>query len=177
MLRGRGARCGMAAVIEVMQMNFSRFAYVAAFVLSCSTPMEALSQGVQSCKSDDVRTPIVVWNPEVNEKGQLSSEPPTGDGRIVYIEFTADEEKAGCLNAKPDQLYSFTRPTDLTEPENGGLAVNFRGNVQFANSMCTFSGFYMNEPVFGMHQGWIETYFGAVDKFKIVSSGNFCISR
>jgi len=35
----------------------------------------------------------------------------------------------------------------------------------------------MNEDVMGMHQGWIETYFGAVDKKDIVLSNDFCLVR
>jgi hypothetical protein len=35
----------------------------------------------------------------------------------------------------------------------------------------------MNEQVMGMHQGWIETYFKAVDKEKMALSDKFCLSR
>ena len=54
--------------------------------------------------------------------------------------------------------------------------MNSRGNTQFANGTCHFSGYYMNEDVQGMHQGWIETFFGAVDKKEVVMSGRYCLA-
>jgi hypothetical protein len=35
----------------------------------------------------------------------------------------------------------------------------------------------MNEDVMGIHQGWVETYFGAVDKEKVVMSDKYCLSK
>lgn len=34
----------------------------------------------------------------------------------------------------------------------------------------------MNEPVYGMHQGWGETYFGAIDEKPIVAAGHYCMA-
>ena len=104
----------------------------------------------------------------------MSSEPPQEDGQIIYIELTADADTVTCDN---EALNSFSWPNDPSDPMMGGLAVNLRGNTQFANGMCHFRGYYMNETVMGMHQGWIETYFGAIEKRKIVISGDFCLER
>lgn len=126
------------------------------------------------CKPNDDKTRIPVWTPGIDGDGNLSSDPPQKDGQVVYIEMFTDADNGEC---KDSELNSFSRPTDPKDPMQGGLAVNFRGNTQFANGTCYFRGYYMNEDVMGMHQGWIETYFKAVDKEKIVLSGNFCLSR
>jgi hypothetical protein len=126
------------------------------------------------CKPNDGKTRIPVWTPTIDGDGNLSSDPPQKDGQIVYIEMFADADKAICNDS---ELNSFSRPADLKDPMQGGLAVNFRGNTQFANGTCYFRGYYMNEDVMGMHQGWIETYFKAVDKEKIILSDKFCLSR
>lgn len=129
---------------------------------------------VPVCEAGDGRTRLPVWTPEVDSNGNLSSDPPTKDGQITFIELWTDAGKVTCNNK---ELNSFRRPTNPRDPMEGGLAVNLRGNTQFANGMCYFRGYYMNEDVMGMHQGWVETYFGAVDKEKIVLSDKFCLSR
>jgi hypothetical protein len=136
------------------------------------------AQGVlPNCAPNDTRTPVALWAPRLDDRGDLlSGPPPTGDGRIVYIEVAGDNDRQGCAAAPPDKLYSFSLPNKRGDSGAGGVAVNLRGNVQFANGYCYFSGFFMNEPVFGVHQGWTETYFGAVDKFKIIHSGRFCLA-
>jgi hypothetical protein len=58
-----------------------------------------------------------------------------------------------------------------------GLAVNFRGNNEPFDGGCRFDGFFLNEPVYGMHAGAIETYFGAIDKGRVVSTGQYCLAR
>ena len=122
----------------------------------------------------DSRRHVAVWTPDVDAEGNLSSEPPQEDGKVVYISLAADADTVTCDN---EALNSFAWPYEPGEPMGGGLAVNLRGNTQFANGICYFRGYYMNEPVMGMHQGWIETYFGAVEKQKIVLSGDFCLER
>ena len=126
------------------------------------------------CQRNDRRRRVPVWTPEIDSDGNLSSEPPQEDGQIVYIELVENNDSVSCDD---EALNSFSWPNEPGDPMMGGLAVNLRGNTQFANGMCYFRGYYMNEPVMGMHQGWIETYFGAVDKQKIVLSGDFCLER
>ncbi len=138
----------------------------------------AFSQGLEPCTGQDSRIAVPVWSPRVSKKGVLSSPPPSGEGLIVYIHFAADNatDDAACQNAAPDKLYPFILPDDRQNPYNGGLAVNLRGNVRYAKGMCMFSGFYRNKPVPGAHQGWIETYFGALDANDIAGSGRYCLS-
>jgi hypothetical protein len=132
------------------------------------------SDPVPVCKSGDGRTKVPVWQPAIDDSGNLSSDPPQKDGQIVYIKLYQDASKTTC-NDK--ELNSFSRPENPNEIMEGGLAVNIRGNTQFANGICYFSGYYMNEDVMGMHQGWIETFYGAVDKKEIVMSGKYCLAK
>ncbi|HEY1136705.1 MAG TPA: hypothetical protein VGE64_04375 [Xanthomonadaceae bacterium] len=126
------------------------------------------------CVEGDGKTPVPVWKPGVDEGGNLSSDPPQKDGQIVYIELFQDALKVAC---KDGELNSFQRPVNPKDTMDGGLSVNLRGNTQFTNGICYFRGYYMNEDVMGMHQGWIETYFGAVEKQKVVMSGKYCLTE
>lgn len=117
---------------------------------------------------------IPVWDPSVDDRDNLSSDPPQKDGQIVFITLVQDASKTTCND---EALNSFNRPHNPKEIMEGGLAVNIRGNTQFANGHCYFSGYYMNEDVMGLHQGWVETYYGAVDKKEIVMSGKYCLSK
>jgi hypothetical protein len=138
------------------------------------TEPDSTTDPVPVCKAGDGRTIIPVWEPSADDRGNLSSDPPQNDGQIVYIRFYQDASKATCNDT---ELNSFNRPNNPDESMEGGLAVNIRGNTQFANGLCYFSGYYMNEDVMGIHQGWIETYYGAVDKKDIVLSSKYCFAR
>ena len=132
------------------------------------------SDPVPVCKAGDGRIEVPVWQPKVNEEGNLSSDPPQKDGLIVYIKLYQDASKVTC-NDK--ELNSFSLPKNPKDVMEGGLAVDLRGNTQFANGFCYFSGYYMNEDVMGIHQGWIETYFGAIEKKEVIMSGKYCLSK
>ncbi|HEY0662780.1 MAG TPA: hypothetical protein VGD21_15835 [Lysobacter sp.] len=134
----------------------------------------APSDPVPVCKPGDGRTKIPVWQPAVDAEGNLSSDPPQKDGQIVYIQLHQDAAETTC-NDK--ELNSFSRPENPKEHMDGGLAVNIRGNAQFANGVCYFAGYYMNEDVMGMHQGWIETFYGAVNEKEILESGKYCLAK
>ena len=132
-------------------------------------------QPVPTCIARDSRVEIPVWNPSVDADGNLSSPPPPRkDGRIVFIDLHRDDPGAQCND---EALATFNLPDDPKDAMAGGLAVNIRGNTQFANGSCHFHGYYMNQDVAGMHQGWTETFFGAVEMQKIVLSDKFCVSR
>lgn len=135
---------------------------------------DSTSQSTLICGPRDTRTKIPVWKPTVNEDGELSSSPPQRDGMIVYIELFEDVSKTSC---KDSDLNAFSSPNEAGNPSAGGLAVNIRGNTQLTNGICYFRGYYMNEDVMGMHQGWIETYFKAVDKEKIAFSDKYCLAK
>ena len=130
--------------------------------------------GLQVCSSDDKRNRVPTWSPSLTKDGDLTEEPPQKDGQVVFIEITGDGDKIGCGNSDKDHLYALSKPNTPGSVGDGGLEVNLRGNVQFHNGLCTFQGFYMNQPVYGMHQGWIETYFKPLDQFEVVKSGSFC---
>lgn len=133
----------------------------------------SLAEPVPACTPGDGRTAVPLWQPTVDEKGVLSSDPPQKDGLIVRLTMSVDAAQVQCTNEAHN---SFRRPEYPDDPSGGGLAVNIRGNTQLSNGVCHFTGYYMNEDVMGMHQGWVETYFGAVEKQKIVLSGQFCHS-
>lgn len=145
---------------------------VAMLLLACS-PVQAHARN-QVCRDNDARTPVALWTPDVDENGNLSSEPPTEDGAIVLIQLHAD---AALVECNDGALNSFSLPNDPDDHMAGGLAVNIRGNTQFANGICYFRGYYLNEDVMGLHQGWVETYFGAVDRKDIALSNGFCLER
>ena len=64
--------------------------------------------------------------------------------------------------------------TSTTEEVLAGI--NLRGNRTPTGKGCRFEGFYMNEPVAGIHQGWTESYFGAIDRKRIVASNHYCMA-
>lgn len=130
--------------------------------------------GLEMCRAGDNRLPVPVWSPKLTEKGDLTEEPPQNDGQVVYIEIFGDNSRFGCAAASSDKLYSVSKPNNPETALEGGLAVNLRGNVNFHNGFCTFRGFFMNERVPGLHQGWTETYFGAVDRFDLIKSNRYC---
>lgn len=152
------------------------------FLVSCSKTEESkkskpVTSTIEICKKNDSRTMVPVWTPAIDKDGNVSSEPPMNDGQIVFIELYQDNSAIDCSGAPQDKLYSFSLPTNPKDPTEGGLAINIRGNVQFANGTCYFSGFFMNEQVMGMHQGWTETSFKAVEKKDIAMSGRFCLDQ
>lgn len=133
------------------------------------------SSPIPDCKAGDGRTPIPSWTPSLDGNGNLSPAPPQRDGMIVRIELH-DDAPGRDTTCNDTELNAFSIPDDPTAPELGGLAVNLKGNASHANGICSFSGFYMNKSVEGMHQGWIETYFGAVDMQKLILSNKYCLA-
>jgi hypothetical protein len=131
------------------------------------------SDPIPLCAAGDHLTAIPVWLPEVDDAGNVSSEPPQKDGQVVYIQLYRHAAEVSC-NDK--DLNAFNWPADKNDVNAGGLAINIRGNAQFANGMCYFSGYYMNEQVMGIHQGWVETYFGSLPKKDVILSGRYCLS-
>ena len=119
------------------------------------------SEGLAVCAKGDKRIAIPVWEPKVDAAGNLSSEPPQQDGQIVYIAIDHAAKDAVCNNT---EMLSFTRPESMEDPMLGGLAVNISGNAQAKDGICRLRGYYRNQDVEGMHQGWVETHFGAVEK-------------
>jgi len=139
------------------------------------TPAPATNaHALQVCGADDARTAIPVWTPSLDAEDRLSSDPPRQDGGIVYADLQRPSSREAC---GAEALHSFTRPGDAAEGYPGGLAVNMRGHVHYADGGCRLRGFYVNRDVPGMHQGWIETYFEAVDADALAEAGRHCLER
>ena len=126
------------------------------------------------CKAaGEFRTPMPMWSPEVTDANKLSSEPPAGNGRIVYIELLADDDDVHCTDAPASESYTFTFPAG-NKAES--VEVNIRGPAQYVNgAMCSFTGFYVSEAA--DREGQRQTNFRPVDKFDVMSSGLFCRGR
>ena len=129
------------------------------------------SYGLDVCDKGDRRISVPVWEPAVDATGNVSSDPPQQDGQIVYIAIDNAANDSGRNNA---QMFSFTRPENMDDPVQGGLAVNISGNAQANDGSCRLQGYYRNQEVAGMHQGWVETYFGAVEQ-AAVSPDKYCL--
>jgi len=126
-----------------------------------------------ACKAGDGRTAIPTWNPMLGDAGYLSSAPPQQDGMVVRIDFGSLDASVDCTD---EAMNSFGVPEDPSDASYGGLYVNIKGNTNYAVGECRFSGYYMNENVPGMHQGWTETYFGAVDMQALALSNKYCLA-
>ena len=135
---------------------------------------QAKTDALPVCTENDARTAVPAWTPALDAEDRLSSDPPQQDGLIVYADLQRPSSREAC---GVDALHSFTRPGNAGEGYPGGLAVNMRGHVRFADGTCRLRGFYVNRDVPGMHQGWIETYFEAVDAAALVASGRHCLER
>lgn len=129
---------------------------------------------LQACKANDDRTRVPVWTPAFDQWSEtLSSSPPQQNGQVVYIALEVNGNSAKCTD---EDLNSFQVPSDRKKPSAGGIIINLRGNTQYANGTCYLAGFFMNKDVMGMHQGWAETFFGAIGMQEILLSGRYCLS-
>ena len=54
--------------------------------------------------------PMPIWTPEIRHDGKLSSEPPAGNGRLVYIDLLAENEDVHCAKALDNEYYTFIAP-------------------------------------------------------------------
>jgi hypothetical protein len=147
---------------------------MSASILSAFAPIDAYA--VEKCSLFfENRTKIPIWRPSVNGD-YINQEPPMQDGMLVYIDISADNEAVNCAGLRKGEIYHLTY---LNNPKtgsfDGGLEVGISGNVQFANGMCYFHGFYVNEMVMGMWQGFIATHFKAVRTGEVTLSGRFCV--
>jgi hypothetical protein len=120
------------------------------------------------------RVPVPIWNPRVTPTPTtdiVSTEPPTGDGRIVYISVTPSPQYCG------EDPLSLNWPNDPKNPDFGGIEVKLRGNAHAETGRCVLAGFYMNEMAFGVLQGWVSGNFGAVDEKRVIASGTYCLAK
>jgi hypothetical protein len=150
-----------------------------AFLSAVSPSLAAAQPALPRCRSvHELRMPMPVWSPKVTD-GKLSSTPPQGKGRIVYIDLYSDDYYAGCKEPEKEKVYIFEFLHGKSVG-SGGLRVNIhdpKDHKQTSDgATCIFMGFYSNEPVNDAHDGWTETNFWPVDKFEIMSSGRYCLS-
>lgn len=132
------------------------------------------------CGDGDSRVVVSVWRELGQPDGQaraINSVPPEGDGRVIYI----DQRRFGRCSER-GALDSYSYP--FFDPHNGesalgagGVAVNMRGGTSWANGSCNRVGFFKNEVVEGIHQGWIETYFGHLEDAPVSLAGRYCLER
>ena len=117
------------------------------------------------------RTTVPTWTPTVGEGTRITQAPPQQAGQVVWIRITY--AAPGDSSCDDDTLHSFALHN--TDGTPGGLSVNVKGHAQPANGLCHVEGFYRNEDVPGMHQGWIETYFGALPASEL-SAERYCLA-
>jgi hypothetical protein len=122
------------------------------------------------------RIPIPRWNPALTAAGELASAPPRGDGKIVYISFSTKKNAHGTCAGWSEESFVFLLPRSQAAGSDSGLLVKLRGNDRSESGSCRVSGLFMNEPLFERPQGLPETYFGAVDQDRVVSSEQFCLA-
>lgn len=151
-----------------------KFLLFSAAIASIISPFDAYA--VEKCSSlFESRTKIPVWRPSVSGN-YINSEPPMRDGMLVYIDIAADNDSVNCAALRRGKVYHFTHLNNpRTGAIDGGLEVSISGNVQFANGTCYFRGFYINEDVMGIWQGFIATRFKAARTNDITLSGRFCV--
>jgi len=144
-----------------------------------ATPLVGDNATLPLCRrAGEDRVPIAVWNPAIVARGEgpvVSSAPPEGDGRIVYVSLTLPPRTPCPKDA--DDMITVSRPDRLGQRGAVGLMVNLRGNAREKGGRFVLEGFYMNEPVPGTAQGWIETYFGAVDEKRVIASRTYCLAK
>jgi hypothetical protein len=123
----------------------------------------------------EFRTPVPIWSAGFTRNGKLASAPPQGNSQIVYIDLVASWEVPTCDPSNDDKVFTFDVPNGGPNPQSGGLRVNiFDDEMNQPGGGCIFKGFYANEPVSGVHEGWSETNFRRVDKFEVMASGRYC---
>lgn len=141
-------------------------------------PPVAAAPGLPPCASArEARIPIPAWEPHVTGERHVhvGRPPPLGDGRIVYISI---DNLNGQCPRDADHLFTIERPQNENDGRGAGaLAINLRGNFAPHRDGCRLQGFYMNQPVYGIHQGWTETYFAPIDKKRIQATGQYCLAR
>jgi hypothetical protein len=134
-----------------------------------SEPLKVLS----TCRrSGEDRMPIPVWRPTFSAAGYLTSVPPQGYGRLVYITAVL---KGNC-QGYTDMTDTYVTPEDLKHPTWGGFNVELSGPVHAEGGQCMRAGVFVNTlPSFA--QGWSTTYFQPVDESKVAASGQYCLAR
>ena len=144
------------------------------FAALCGVSVAAIgapATHLPACDASDTRTPVPTWQPTVGDGARITVEPPQQAGQIVMIRIAYKPSPETACN--DETLHPFALAN--TDGNPGGLSVNVKGHAREADGLCHFDGFYRNEEVPGMHQGWIETYFGAVPAEE-VDAKRYCMA-
>jgi hypothetical protein len=129
------------------------------------------------CERTAHRIPIPVWQPAVSADGELTSDPPHQHGAIVSISIEVPRAADGNCIGWRNGDFRFVRKNPISSANNSGLAVLLRGNDSAGPASCRLSGFYLNEPIFDVQDGWSRTFFGAIDANRMIDSGQYCLAR
>lgn len=140
--------------------------------LALTSIASAADTAYPTCANGDTRTAVPVWQPEISNDSYITTEPEQKAGELVYIRATYSPSPD--LPCNDETLHPLARRN--TDGTPGGLSVNVKGNTTASDGACTFDGFYRNEDVPGMHQGWIETYFGAVPRSEVPVE-RYCLTQ
>src|SRR5947209_14080594 len=75
-----------------------------------------LAPALPQCRPfGEARTPMPIWSPEVTHDGKLSSAPPEGNARIVYLDLLPENDDVDCVDALGvdalnNEYYTFSFP-------------------------------------------------------------------
>jgi hypothetical protein len=127
----------------------------------------------------EFRTPVPIWRPgpPLTRDGKLSSAPPRGRDGVIYIGLGVDSEFPAC-SPSSDEDFIFEVPSGSPGLQSGGQRIKMLGGAVRYDFLrdCIFRGFYANEPVAGVRDGWSETNLRALDTFEVLSSGRYCLA-
>ncbi len=142
--------------------------------LSAPSALAVAATNPPVCRAGDERIPVPVWTPVNQGEDDWTPAPPQHNEQIVYIDAAQVSRGNGCT---AEGLNTLSFPEDEQDVMAGGLAVNLRGNAQVVDGICHYRGFFRNEDVPGVHQGWVETYFEAVPSETVLPTGRYCLER
>ncbi len=148
------------------------------FLVASATVAMAASDGpaLPRCKPvGDHRTPVAVWEPGYTRDGTLSSAPPQGRGRVVYMDLITGQDYEACAGPEQNGVFAFEVPSRTPGLRSGSLHVNIlEPEMQATRGGCHFNGFYVNEPVHSVEEGRSETSFRPLDTTEVMTSGRYC---
>ncbi len=123
----------------------------------------------------EFRTPVAVWESGYTRDGTLSSVPPQGRGRVVYMDIITGQDYAACAGPEQNGVFAFEVPSRTPGLRSGSLHVNIiEPEMQATRGGCHFNGFYVNEPVHSVEEGRSETSFRPLDTMEVMTSGRYC---
>jgi len=143
-----------------------------------ATVAMAASDGpaLPSCKPvGEFRTPVAVWEPGFTNDGTLSSVPPQGKGRVVYMDIITGPDYEACAGPEQNGVFAFEVPSGTPGLRSGSLHLTIlEPKMKATRGGCHFNGFYVNEPVHSVEEGRSETSFRPLGTMEVMMSGRYC---